>query len=134
MQSWLQNGGPIMPVLLVLGLVMYTMLIERLLTLYGPGASKRVALQGDSKRGLLVLRALVAAAPLLGLLGTVSGMIESFEALVGGGRIDALGAGIGHALRTTQYGLALAIPGMILERMISRRSSFLSKHAEAVAA
>ncbi len=129
MQAWLHDGGPIMPVLLMLGVVMYAVLLERLLTLYGPGARQRAVLLGDNRRGLLLLRAMVATAPLLGLLGTVSGMIDSFEALVGGGRIDDLGAGIGHALRTTQYGLALAVPAMLLERMISRRSVFLSKHA-----
>lgn len=130
--EWFRGGGPIMPVLLVLGVVLYTVLIERLIALYGPSAQADGAVSLDTnRRGLLLLRALVAAAPLLGLLGTVSGMISSFEALVGAGRIDQIGAGISYALRTTQYGLAIAVPGVVLERMISHRSLALEKRLEA---
>ena len=42
--------------------------------------------------------------------------------------------GIGYALRTTQYGLAIAVPGIIIERIISRRSEFLSKQYKEVLA
>ena len=113
-----------MPALTVLSLVLYTLAIERLVAVYGP--AKKNATPG--RKGILILRALVASAPLLGLLGTVAGMIESFEALMNGGRISELGHGIGFALRTTQYGLAIAVPGIILERLISRQSEHLNMH------
>jgi hypothetical protein len=67
-----------------------------------------------------VLRALIGSAPLLGLLGTVTGIVTCFEELsTGGVRVDALGQGVGEALYATQYGLALAIPGIFLERVIA---------------
>ena len=73
-----------------------------------------------------VLTALVAAAPLLGLLGTVLGMVETFDA-VGHGSTDTadrVAAGISKALITTQVGLAAALPGTFglvhLRRLLRR--------------
>lgn len=61
------------------------------------------------------LRGLVAVAPLLGLLGTVLGMIETFQALVYGGveMTTRLADGIHVALYTTQAGLFSALPGLV---------------------
>ncbi len=60
------------------------------------------------------LRTLVAVAPLLGLLGTVVGMIETFQALVHGNieMTTSLAEGIHVALYTTQAGLMAALPGV----------------------
>jgi len=127
---WYESGGPLMPALSILSISLYALAIERVWAVYGPASQS----QAPARRGILILRALVAAAPLLGLLGTVSGMIESFEALMNGGRIAQLGHGIGYALRTTQYGLAIAVPGIIVERIITRRSEFLNKHRQEVTA
>ena len=121
--QWFQAGGPVMFPIFLVGLVLYGLVFERLVTLYGPAPISHQ----EHNRGLLILRALVGAAPLLGLLGTVSGMISSFDSLVDGNRIGELGQGIGYALRTTQYGLAVAVPGLLLERMISRRALQLSR-------
>ncbi len=62
-----------------------------------------------------VLAALVAAAPLLGLLGTVMGMIRTFDAVGGGSGATAMlvADGISQALITTQVGLAAALPGTL---------------------
>ncbi len=62
-------------------------------------------------RHLAVIRVLAAAAPLLGLLGTVSGMIRTFDAMhrFGFGSSGLLASGIAEALTATQCGLALAI-------------------------
>lgn len=127
---WYQSGGPIMPALTILSLALYTLAIERLYAVFGPTKSN----SAPGRKGILILRALVASAPLLGLLGTVAGMIESFEALMNGGRISELGHGIGFALRTTQYGLAIAVPGIIIERVISRQSEYLNKQLPEVTA
>jgi biopolymer transport protein ExbB len=64
---------------------------------------------------LSILRALVACSPLLGLLGTVKGMITTFIALGGRGvaSMDMLSVGISEALITTQVGLVVAIPGLV---------------------
>jgi len=60
------------------------------------------------------LTALTAVAPLLGLLGTVVGMIETFEAVstVGGTTGSRVASGISQALITTQFGLIVAVPGV----------------------
>ena len=66
------------------------------------------------RRDLVVLAALVAAAPLLGLLGTVFGMIGAFEAVARQSSETArlLAGGVNQGLITTQFGLAVAIPGV----------------------
>ena len=59
------------------------------------------------------MAALVAAAPLLGLLGTVVGIMETFHASAAASP-QALASGIGKALVTTQAGLASAVPGALI--------------------
>lgn len=71
-----------------------------------------------------LVRSLVAVAPLLGLLGTVDGMIETFNSLGDMALFSATGGiagGISKALFTTQMGLAISIPGLLLGRMIERQ-------------
>ena len=59
------------------------------------------------------MAALVAAAPLLGLLGTVIGMMDTFHAAANATDASVLADGIGQALVTTQAGLVAAIPGSL---------------------
>ncbi|MGA0369272.1 MAG: MotA/TolQ/ExbB proton channel family protein [Kiritimatiellia bacterium] len=65
-------------------------------------------------RDLLLLAACTAAAPLLGLLGTVNGMIETFQAtaVMSGETGQQIADGISRALLTTQFGLVIALPGV----------------------
>ena len=64
-----------------------------------------------------------AVAPLLGLLGTVTGMIETFRVITlhGTGDPKLMSGGISEALITTELGLAVAIPIMLLHTVLSRR-------------
>lgn len=65
------------------------------------------------RRDVVVLAGLTAAAPLLGLLGTVRGMVETFMGVSAAGQsADYVAAGISQALITTQVGLVVAIPGV----------------------
>lgn len=68
---------------------------------------------------------LAGAAPLLGLLGTVTGMVRTFGdmAVFGAGNVRALSAGISSALVTTQAGLAVAIPGLFAGSILRRRAA-----------
>ena len=70
---------------------------------------------------------LAGVAPLLGLLGTVSGMITTFLviAVSGTGDAKALASGISEALITTQTGLVVAVPGLFLANFLRRRSDRL---------
>ena len=64
-----------------------------------------------------------AAAPLLGLLGTVTGMIHTFNMITifGAGKAKLLSGGISEALITTEYGLIIAIPVLLAHAYLSRR-------------
>ena len=76
------------------------------------------------ERKLLLLNTLVAAAPLMGLLGTVIGMLGTFVAISSGGGAETAGmvaAGISEALITTQTGLFIALPGLFLALVIRQR-------------
>ncbi len=71
-------------------------------------------------------RSIVQAAPLLGLLGTVSGMIDTFQALGDADGITPGGGvagGISEALFSTQMGLIVAIPGLLVGRLLDRRQT-----------
>lgn len=76
------------------------------------------------KYNLLILT-IVMSAPLLGLLGTVIGMIETFDSLGDMSLFSQSGGiagGISQALFTTQMGLAVAIPGLIVNGILNRKA------------
>jgi len=156
---WWNGGDLLMPVMLVVAIVLYAILIERTLVLWGARRAERAAelqaqLQrpGDPRwrawaarfvalaeaeqltRGFAIIRALTASLPLLGLLGTVTGMVGTFDSLsVGGGHAASrAGAGISLALTATQYGMALAIPAVLWAWVLSRRVDQLVEHRELV--
>lgn len=70
---------------------------------------------------------LATIAPLLGLLGTVGGMIKTFSVIAefGTGNARALASGISEALITTQTGLVVAVPGLFLASFLTRQSNEL---------
>jgi biopolymer transport protein ExbB len=75
------------------------------------------------ERFLPTLGVLAAVAPLLGLLGTVTGMINTFQIIsqYGTGDPRMMSGGISEALVTTQLGLAVAVPIMLLHHLLERR-------------
>lgn len=77
----------------------------------------------DMERYLSTLGTIAAITPLLGLLGTVFGMIEVFSEImqVGTGNANALAGGISQALITTAAGLSVGIPSLMFYRMFLRR-------------
>lgn len=78
---------------------------------------------------LQVIGVLAAIAPLLGLLGTVLGMIDAFDilAVFGTGNAKGMAGGISEALITTQTGLLVAIPGIYMKGFLDRRSKNLKQ-------
>ncbi|WP_205742738.1 MotA/TolQ/ExbB proton channel family protein [Onishia niordana] len=83
-----------------------------------------VAVIHDMERFLSPLGTIAAITPLIGLLGTVVGMIEVFSVLVsaeGPGRTADLAGGISQALVTTAAGLTVAIPSLMFHRFFQRR-------------
>ncbi len=79
-----------------------------------------------------ILATVAYTAPLLGLLGTVSGMIKAFETIAhhSVGDPSLLAAGISEALITTAAGLSVAIPAVIMHRVIQGRAERLSLQLE----
>lgn len=77
----------------------------------------------DMERYLNALGTIAGIAPLLGLLGTVLGMIEIFSSFMGAGMANApvLAGGIAKALITTAAGLIVAIPALFFHRYLQRR-------------
>jgi biopolymer transport protein ExbB len=80
-------------------------------------------------RFLSTITILAATAPLLGLLGTVTGMVTTFDviALFGTGNAKALSGGISKALVTTQCGLLVGIPGLFTSRLLTRRAHAIER-------
>lgn len=75
------------------------------------------------ERWLTPLAVCASAAPLLGLLGTVTGMMHTFKLITvfGTGDASSLSSGISEALITTEVGLAIAIPALLVHAYLSRR-------------
>ncbi len=74
------------------------------------------------RRGLKPLQTVITVAPLLGLMGTVYGMIASFQSLgAAGDKVEILSKGIYEALVTTAAGLTIAIPFLFVTQWLSHR-------------
>ena len=78
----------------------------------------------DLTKGLLFIKVIAAVAPLMGLLGTVTGMIKTFQVitLYGAGDPKLMAGGISQALMTTVLGLCVAIPMVLLHTLVSGQS------------
>jgi biopolymer transport protein ExbB len=76
---------------------------------------------------LWLLDTIVTAAPLLGLLGTILGIMDTFAALSGGGISDpgAVSRGIGDALLATAIGIGVALYGLLAHNLLHRIADFL---------
>ena len=84
----------------------------------------RQSILHNVERRVVFLNTLVAAAPLMGLLGTVIGMLATFSGIArqgGGDTVDVVASGISEALITTQTGLVIALPGIFLVLVIRNR-------------
>ncbi|WNO10332.1 MotA/TolQ/ExbB proton channel family protein [Teredinibacter sp. KSP-S5-2] len=77
----------------------------------------------EMERFLGVIAVTASVAPLLGLLGTVSGMIDTFKmmTLFGSGDPAVVSGGISEALVTTELGLVVAIPALLINALLSRK-------------
>lgn len=79
------------------------------------------------RKNLSTINTLAVIAPLLGLLGTVFGMVTTFDVIsaFGTGNARAMAEGISSALITTQSGLLVAVPGLFMGAYLSRASKVL---------
>src|SRR4051794_29051387 len=87
------------------------------------------------ERGLVVLEVIVGIAPLIGLIGTVSGLIHVFASLgLSAGSADAkrIALGISEALSTTIFGLGIAVPSLVAFVYFSKKVEVLSVEMESL--
>lgn len=138
--EFMQKGGPVMIAIVTLSLVLYSRCFKLLLSLRmargwidsaeaRPGEhlaelrDMRDEIQDSFRQQRVALGAMIAAAPLLGLLGTVSGMSKTFESLAGQAgekSMEGLAHGISEVLIATESGLAVAIPALLIVYLAHR--------------
>lgn len=93
-----------------------------------------LSIQPKLERYLNVIAITASVAPLLGLLGTVTGIIKTFNLMkvFGAGDPKQLISGISEALITTELGLILAIPALIIHAILSRKVAGIMAHIESL--
>jgi len=149
-QDFLRAGGNVLLVIMGATFIMWAMIVERFIyfgVAHGGVAKKarkawdqradrssewaiavRDKLLGDvrleTERHLGIIRVFIAIAPLLGLLGTVTGMIEVFDVLAATGSSNArlMAGGITKATIPTMAGLVASLSGVFLINVLDRRS------------
>lgn len=135
-----ERGGPVMYVIMLLAVLLYTQCAKLLISLYlarrsikaGESISlervplleaRQEELAADFRNRRLMMTSMISAAPLLGLLGTVSGMSRTFEGLsshAGQRSMGDLAGGISEVLVATESGLAVAIPALVVVYLAHR--------------
>lgn len=151
LQRLMDQGGWVMFAIMLVSTLMWTLIIERYIYLYlihpkhvkniiqqwsqrtdhtsWSAQSLRTGLIGDVdihlKRNLLTIQTLVTVLPLLGLLGTVTGMISTFEVMMifGTGNARGMSSGISQALITTAAGLVTSLSGLYFSSQLKNRAS-----------
>ncbi len=149
-QRLTDNGGEVLVTIMVISTVMWTFIIERYLYLYfihprrlkhhvdewsqrkdhtsWMARSLREGLIGDInvnlQKNLLLIQTLVSVLPLLGLLGTVTGMISTFEVMMvfGTGNTRGMSSGISQALITTAAGLVTSLSGLYFSSQLQAQA------------
>ncbi len=116
-------GNPV--VLAIIGLALFCYVVEFDLIL----ADRDARWKRRAGTWLGVLPILLSALPLLGLLGTITGLLTTFRAMASSDELNQsfVSSGIAEALITTQLGLIMVIPGMLLCSLLRRRYRELVK-------
>jgi biopolymer transport protein ExbB len=147
-RAFLERGGDVLFLIGIVTLLMWTLILERFwyFTRLHPAQVAAVQREWNDRRdrsswnahqirrllisqiklrldsGLMLIRTLVALCPLLGLLGTVTGMIEVFDvmAVAGSGNARAMASGVSRATIPTMAGMVAALSGLLLSAQIDK--------------
>jgi biopolymer transport protein ExbB len=140
LRELVEKGGPAMIAIIALSIVLYSRCFKLLLSLRRARRELRASraaiatrrmntrwMQTEARESFrqerMALGAMIAAAPLLGLLGTVSGMVKTFDSLTGRGgekSMEGLARGISEVLVATQSGLLVALPALLFVYLAHR--------------
>lgn len=151
LQSFMETGGSVLWVILLLSVVLWCLIIERFLffnwvypesrrhwlaeweqradkqTQRARSVRRCIISQANLElgRSLPIIKALINLCPLLGLLGTVTGMIHVFDAMAvtGTGNARAMASGVSSATIPTMAGMVIAIAGLYFSKRIEDRVS-----------
>ncbi len=149
-RDFMELGGPVLYLIAGLLIVMWYMILERIFYIYGPhkNAVKAAIDEWESRsersswaahqvreqlvsnvgtklrENLSMIQACVALAPLFGLLGTVTGMIEVFQvmAVTGTSNARAMAGGVSRATVPTMAGMVAALSGLFLAFWLQRKT------------
>ncbi len=149
-RDFMELGGPVLRWIAVVILVMWVLIIERLLYFRLPMKTmseeiheiwesrperkswnahmirERMISQFSmaTNSGIPMIQTLVALCPLMGLMGTVTGMIKVFEVMAasGSGNVRAMAAGVSQATVPTMAGMVGALSGVLLVTLLTRRA------------
>lgn len=156
--EFLERGGDVLLVIMALIFVMWVLIIERIVYLRvgHERKAREILLRWEARRerssweaheirqamlaeaamalnqSLPMIRALVAVSPLLGLLGTVTGMIEVFDvmAFMGTGSARSMANGISKATIPTMAGMVGALTGVFAVAILERKARIKRIHLE----
>ena len=150
-QDFMNLGGPVLRMIAITIFLMWVLIVERIM--YFRTTMKSMARQihddwesrperrswnahqirelmisrfsMDTNKGIPTIQTLVALCPLLGLLGTVTGMISVFQVMAasGSGNVRAMAAGVSQATVPTMAGMVGALSGVLLVTLLSRRAA-----------
>lgn len=157
-ELFMEKGGPVLYGVLLVTFIMWTLIIERMwyFAFNAPGDIKkavdaweargerkswyahkiRVAMISEVRTGLSanidLIKTLVATCPLVGLLGTVTGMITVFDAMAafGSGNARAMADGVSQATIPTMAGMVAALSGVFVSTFLERRAKRQSEKLE----
>ena len=159
-RNFLEAGGPVLKWIMLTAFVLWLLVIERAIYFSGPvkkeiqkvlatweARDERTSWNAhqirramisqvtmDVNRGMSLIKTLTAMCPLLGLIGTVTGMITVFDvmAVMGSGNVRAMAAGVSQATIPTMSGLVVALSGLFattfLERRATKEAQLLEDH------
>jgi biopolymer transport protein ExbB len=150
LQVLLEAGGPVMAAIMAVAVLMWLLILERYWYLFSEHPQRldrylqhwhqqaachhwqqdkmRMALISDLglalRNHITTIKTLIAVCPLLGLLGTVMGMIDVFDvlAVMGTGNARAMASGISHATIPTMAGMVVALSGLFFSTALDRRA------------